>query len=105
MLVDPRGSVHATCGILPSKSISIPRDQYSDALSKIDITFLTTPLLTDNDQLNLSLPEEPGYEWSWLTQNGSGWHESTAFAPLNPTAVFAKPQVIREGWLKLKQKN
>src|SRR5262249_34413129 len=45
MLVDPRGAVHATTGILPVKDISIPADMYSDALGRIAITFLTAPVI------------------------------------------------------------
>lgn len=66
MLIDPRGSVHATSGILPTKVIDIPPDQYAAALQAINITFLSTPLLTPTGKINLPLPQEPGYVWSWL---------------------------------------
>jgi hypothetical protein len=119
MLIDPRGKVHATCGILPTKAIDIPPDQYQEALEKIEITFLSTPILTDltdlHDQnvlvdpdnlakkINLPLPGEVGYEWSWLEKKKGDWlevpHDNIAQA--NPNAVFSGKQVIREGWLKL----
>ncbi len=57
-------------GILPVKPISIPKDQYQDALKKIDITFLTAPVLSTEDHLKVSLPKEPGYEWDWLEKTG-----------------------------------
>ena len=106
MLIDPRGSVHATSGIVPIKSISIPPDQYTDALASIEITFLSAPILTDARKLRMPLPAEPGYEWSWLQMEGGQWTEITtpgvlkkrdflaAFA--NGEAVWAR--VLERGW-------
>ena len=75
MLVDPRGSVHATTGVLPTKQIEIPSDQYKGALEAIEVTFLTTPLLTQAEQIVISLPDEPGYAWSWLGKEHGVWNE------------------------------
>ena len=113
MLIDPRGKVHATCGILPTKTIDIPPDQYQQALEKIEITFLSTPILTDlialsdltslAKKINLSLPVEAGYEWSWLEQENGEWLATSAdnIGQFNPNAVFSGKQAIREGLLKL----
>ncbi|NEP73847.1 MAG: hypothetical protein F6K25_17510 [Okeania sp. SIO2G4] len=117
MLIDPRGKVHATCGILPTKGIDIPPDQYQEALEKIEITFLSTPILTDlkdlsdptlDKKINLPLPGEAGYEWSWLEQEkGGDWltvpHDN--IGQVNSNAVFSGQQAIREGWLKLSPAN
>ncbi|NEQ38267.1 MAG: hypothetical protein F6K40_19175 [Okeania sp. SIO3I5] len=116
MLIDPRGKVHATCGILPTKAIDIPPDQYQEALEKIEITFLSTPILTDlkdlrdstlDKKINLPLPGEPGYEWSWLEKEQGEWLEvpHDNIAQPNPNAVFSGQQAIREGWLKLSPAN
>jgi hypothetical protein len=66
LLLDPRGAVHATSGILPTKAIQIPADQFVDALRNIEVTFLSAPILTDRGRgkINLPLPDEPGYVWS-----------------------------------------
>jgi hypothetical protein len=95
MLVDPRGGVQATSGILPAKVIGIPPDQYVPALQAIEIAFLTAPILTGVDTLDLPLPVEAGYTWSWLPDGGN------TFDPVNLQAGFATKQMIREGWLKL----
>lgn len=97
MLIDPRGTIHATCGILPTKAISIPADKYTSALQAIEIIFLTTPVLTDRGKLNLPLPLEPGYQWSWASNGAS------AIGKVSTQATFAAPQEIREGWLKLSE--
>lgn len=69
LLIDPRGLVHATTGIVPAKAINIPPDQYAAALQAIEITFLSTPVLTDAGKIHLPLPDEAGYQWSWLQQD------------------------------------
>lgn len=106
MLIDPRGKVHASCGILPTKAIDIPSDQYKKALEKIEITFLSTPILTDLNKVNLSLPQEEGYQWSWLKKEKGEWSTISAdnIGQTNPNAVFSGKQAIREGWLKLSRK-
>ena len=77
MLFDPRGKLHAASGILPTKAIDIPPDQYTEALQAIEITFLTTPIITDSEDFTLSLPVEPGYKWSWIAKEGETWVEKS----------------------------
>jgi hypothetical protein len=100
MLVDPRGQVSATCGILPAKRISIPPEQYLPALQAMEVTFLSAPLLSDLTQINLSVPEVPGYVWSWLGKEGNNWSTAT-LSQFNSQAKLASQQKIYEGWLKL----
>lgn len=69
MLLDPHGIVHASSGILPVKTIRIPADQYSKALKKIAVTFKIRPILTPTASLQLSLPQEKGFTWSWLEES------------------------------------
>ncbi len=134
MLFDPRGKVHATSGILPTKAIDIPKEQFVEALKAMEITFLTAPILIDNqeyelDQLGIPIPQEPEYEWSWITKEGEEWQEKPkieektqnydgeagseedkpiqlqkGFVKVTPEATFTQEIRIREGWLKLKIK-
>lgn len=103
MLVDPRGSVHATTGILPVKVLRIPPEQYGAALGRIGITFLAAPLLTDPDPLRVALPPEPGHQWSWLERTATGWRETPQAGLGQPRtdAPLAAVQELREGWLRL----
>jgi hypothetical protein len=113
MLLDPRGVVQATCGILPAKAIRIPPEHVSLALHNLEVTFLTAPILTDVvigsssstevGQVNLPLPEVEGYEWSWLEKENGAWTSSFKIAPISQQAAFAAKQELREGWLKLKK--
>ena len=101
MLIDPRGKVNATCGILPNKQIQIPPEQYAEALRAIEITFLTAPILSDQTKLNISLPEVDGYTWTWLSKEGDTWSETSEIGTFNPKAAFTTKQKINEGWLNL----
>ena len=92
MLVDPRGVFHATSGVLPTKVISLPHEQYADALDKIQVTFLTAPILSDRTnqgRLNLPLPSAPDYDWSWLERKGDKWSEILT-APVIEKEIFTK---------------
>jgi hypothetical protein len=95
VLLDPRGTIHATSGILPTKSIGIPPDQYAAALKKMEVVFLTAPVITGEESIEIPLPDEPGYAWTWATD------PKLPLRPIDPTAIFARAQEIREGWLKL----
>jgi hypothetical protein len=104
LLLDPRAAVHLTSGMLPVETLRIPSDQYAAALSRLLVTFLTAPALQHGAGLALPVPAEPGYEWSW-------WHvglaadQPVAGAQASAGAAFPSlPQVIVDGWLKLKRR-
>ncbi|MEO0534181.1 MAG: hypothetical protein AAF215_09970 [Cyanobacteria bacterium P01_A01_bin.123] len=93
MLVDPRGSIHATAGILPSKVITIPPEQFAEALANIKVTFSTTPILTERTQqgrLHLPLPTAPDYDWVWLEQKGRKTWSEILTTPVIEKAAFVQ---------------
>ena len=105
MLVDPRGEVHATSGVLPTKGISIPPDQYAGILKKLSVTFMTAPVLTDQDGIRLNLPQESGYSWSWLARpSASVWQETERLQATDNTLKFTHQRLVG-GWLKLTPEN
>jgi hypothetical protein len=101
LLLDPRGVVHATSGILPAKAISIPPDQYADALKRLAVTFLTAPVLTETGKINLPLPEEPGYVWCWVDKAHGTWEDVEDIGRPKTNATWGAAQEVVEGWLKL----
>lgn len=106
MLVDPRAQIHATTGILPTKAIDIPSDQYAAVLETLEMTFLMTPILEGASRLTMPLPKEAGYTWSWIkevTQEAqTSWEVDPVIAPTTGQAVAGyTPQTIQEGWLRL----
>ena len=108
MLIDPRGAVNATTGVAPCKAISIPPDQYADALRAIEITFLSAPILTEVGKINIPLPEESGFKWSWLHVENGSWLEVSSTGTVNKKTfldAFANGEAIwnrmkEKGWIK-----
>ena len=99
MLIDPRGKVHATCGLLPVKNIHLPPDQYKAALNNIEIAFLSAPILTLPERLHLSVPREPGYGWSWIAREDTHWKIVNSVGALQPVDVErAFPEVASVVW-------
>lgn len=106
MLVDPRAAIHATTGILPTKSIAIPSDMYASTLRTLEMTFLTAPVLSGSSALRLPLSNRVGYQWSWVQERTAGqaphW-ETRADIDSAPTpGMWAyTPQTVLDGWLRL----
>jgi hypothetical protein len=102
MLIEPRGVIHATTGILPVKTIDIPPDQYADSLEKMCLAFLTAPILTPRAQLAMPMPAQSGGAWTWVENDGTAWSQTQSIAPVTVDAVMNyAPQQILEGWLNL----
>ncbi len=83
LLIDPRAKVHVVSGIQPTKIINLPPDQYLDALRRIDIFFLASPVLSPKERVALPLPFESGFEWSWVSRHKSSWSEISKFGRIN----------------------
>ncbi len=73
MLVDPRAGVHASCGVLPTKTIGVPVDQFADSLKRIEVSFLTAPVLTDAGRTRLPLPADPDLTFFWVQRETDRW--------------------------------
>lgn len=114
MIMDPRGSVHAQCGFLPVKEVTLVPDWVDSALSKVAITFRTGPVLVGTQQIIpkgqtdpitvmlMTSPAEQQGTWSWVESDGQGHWPETTLAPVDGTATFpVTAPTLREGLLKL----
>ncbi|WNG22757.1 hypothetical protein F0U62_00990 [Cystobacter fuscus] len=110
MLVDPRGEVHATSSLVPTKSIRIPPEQYEKALASLEVTFTSAPLLTGRAaygkvggerEVSVPVPEQPGFTWSWVSRQRGLWEETRALTPAETRARMPDALQLAEGWLKL----
>ena len=89
MLMDVQGVIHATTGILPAKALSIPPEQYAEALEKIAVTFLVAPFMSEKDKVKLSIPSVPGYDWSWLhKEDNTTWSSELTMITTVDQSVF-----------------
>lgn len=114
-LLDPRGSLHCVSGILPVKSISIPRDYFEDAIKKLEISFPTAPLISprfdeaeQDFAIEVPVPVTPGYKWAWrearAAQTGeTSWVEAKQLSPVGLDAKLSDQMALRDGWLILRQ--
>ena len=108
MLVDPRARVHASCGIVPTKAINIPPDQYRKALKAIEVSFMASPVLAvirvPQDgiaAINIPLPKVPDYQWRWTENSAQDWRDTTAIYPISTEANMTQLSRLRDGYLIL----
>jgi hypothetical protein len=103
LLLDPRGTVDATTGILPVATLQLPAQFYAAALARIAVTFRTGPVLTDPASIRIPFPAEQHGTWRWIGRTGTGatdW-EVDPIVPANAQARLAdETQRLVEGWLK-----
>lgn len=108
MLMDPRAKLHAFTGILPVQELSIPTEQFLPAMKAIDITFLTAPVITPADQIQLPLPNQTGYHWTWLERNLTSpieWDEINNFPTIQKATFLDQftrillAQLVKQNWV------
>jgi hypothetical protein len=103
MLIDPRGAVHATSGIQPVKTIQAPTGMYAEQLRGIEISDLSTLILTRPGKIELPLAGETGTNLSWLELEDEQWREYLPGESPGLSADFGLLE-IREGWLKFERR-
>lgn len=100
LLTDPRGKLHATAGILPTRSLRIPPGMFRAALEGMAVSFRAAPVLTDADRVAVPLPDEPVYACVWQEQRETGQAEQAD--PPRPDTRFPARATLREGRLTLR---
>jgi hypothetical protein len=107
LLLDPRGSMHATTGVLPTGRLQIPPQFYTAALAQMAVTFRIGPVLTQPTTIRLPYPAERHGAWVWVRRKGTGdkdW-EKDPIVPANAQARLADtPPHLMDGWLKFTPK-
>lgn len=93
LLMDPRGSLHATVGLLPNKEITIPDHHYRNLMENLEITFLNAPVLTNLNAINLPLSKEQDYAWSWVERDRSSGSEQWS-------ELFSYGEITKNEFLK-----
>ena len=102
LVVDPRGGVHVTSGLLPRKRIDLMRDHVADALDAMSVTFRIGPVLSDPETIRMPLPSEIRGGWSWVRRTGATvWAEDPIVNATDDALLPDTPAEITEGWLKL----
>lgn len=102
-LMDPRAPIHATSGILPVEQLGVPPDQYGQALDRLQVSFVTHPVLSGANGLSVPLPVEPGYAWSWVQTGETVPNPLSANAGTEAATFSYTPQTLLEGWTQLQK--
>lgn len=102
LLVDPRGAVNVTSGIVPRKKIELMREHIAPALDAMALTFRIGPVLVDPDTIRMPLPAEIKGGWTWVRKvNVTTWQEDPVVKATQDALLPDVPALLSEGWLKI----
>ena len=106
ILLDPRGAIHCSTGILPVLKTELPEMYIGKALDEMRIQFKAGPLVVDKKHWWLPLPAGVGQQWSWLQpyqeSGGLEWSVIDDLVAANPVPQLSdSPLTLVEGRLKL----
>ncbi len=101
LLLDPRGSVHATSGVLPVEAIAIPPGHYTASIAALALALATHPVLSASNTaaMSLALPKLSSGQWSWITIDHDRWQAAPVADAPSAAALDYTPQQVTEGWL------
>ena len=105
ILADPRGSLYATCGLLPRKTIIIPHDFIDPLLKQLEPTFAVGPVLGYKLQETLipvvPPPKIDGMDADFVQDNGSTYPKLPMSAQI-PVAELPSQRVrLTGGWVRM----
>ena len=102
MLIDPRGTVHATTGILPTATLTLDPALFEPALQNMSVTFRTGPVITDPSLVRLPKPAEQHGVWSWvrMVDPQGDYVSDPIIASTQSARLPATPPHLVDGWLK-----
>ncbi len=108
LLLDPRGDVHVTTGILPTRAVQLPARYFEQALARMAVTFRTGPVLSEPSPVRLPRPAEHHGSWSWIERTGTAagdWRSAEIVRANAKARLSGSPPAFLEGWLKLTPKD
>jgi hypothetical protein len=105
MLLDPRGSIHARSGILPTKDIQLPSFFIDKAVKNMELLFTTESLLTQKDRIDIpSLSQYQG-EWDWISNREKSNNHSSKISFIKDYNQLPTNINIIDGWLHFIESN
>jgi hypothetical protein len=105
VLMDPRGSLHGSTGILPVKEITIPARFIDEPLRRMQLWFRVRSLLSPTSVVCTPRLTEQNGTWEWWEKDATGNWLSQPLTFSTPNATLSVPPLsVRDGWLKLTPK-
>ncbi len=108
LLTDIRGSLYASCGVVPRKKITVPKDFLDATLQNLEPVFAVGPILTttsvDGLQVLMPPPQIQGYDAGFVSVQTFAEIKLPPVPPLGDLPVGRMS--LAEGWVRLhKQKS
>ena len=100
--MDPGASIHATCGILPRKSITLPRVFIEPALKQIAPSFRFGPVLVDPEHIRMPKPKGLPKNQVWTRRDKpNSWREDPIAAATQDALLPDESAMAQEGYLRV----
>ena len=104
LLLSPGSKVHATCGVLPRKSLALARDWFHDALVRLSPSFRFGPVLTDPDAVRLPMVTGLGDRQEYTRRDTPiTWRDDPIVAATQTAYLPDLPSALSEGWIRVQQ--
>ncbi len=99
LLMDPWGSVQATCGLVPAKTITLANPELNKTVAHMEASFRVGPVLVQAGRL--ALPTPTGNKGTWNFAGPITDQKAAALVALDPKYFSDQPVVATEGRLLL----
>jgi hypothetical protein len=103
LLMDPGQSVHASCGLLPRKSVALLRDWTADALTRLAPSFRVGPVLVDPQAIRLPEPSAVAAHQQWTRRDGPlTWRDDPIIAATQDALLPDTATQVQEGYIRVR---
>jgi hypothetical protein len=105
ILADPRGSLYATCGVLPRKKVTVPKEFVDAALRNVEPTIRIGPVVATMQagatKVMVPPPQLEGYQAQFVSEHQGTFAEAPV-SPVPPLAELPKERVmLTGGWMRM----
>ena len=102
LLMHPAGKAHATCGVLPRKSIQLARDWVAPGLAVIAPSARIGPVLIDTAQVRLpKISAFPKDQLFTRRDTPSSWKDDPILAATQEALLPDLPHEVQEGYIRI----
>lgn len=106
LLLDPWSDITLTTGILPVRTLSIPRELVAEALQNIEVTFFSSPILTGSEEITIPVPhsDEIAFFWEAAQADGS-WKTDLILYQDGQSGDLTEQIHIADGYIRIRSKD